>query len=203
MRTTPLDAREKRFVDEYLIDLDPQRAALAAGYSPSMARTKAYQWVSEGKRKPHVFAAVQQAMEARAKRTELTQDMVLTELRKLGFSDIRKAINWQANVTSMVEDEDGNERLAVTNEVQLIDSDKIDDATAAAISGISQMKGGGLRITFHDKRAALVDLGRHLGMFKERVEHSGPDGGPIETAELSPRDRAKALAALVLKAKRV
>jgi phage terminase small subunit len=30
-----------------------------------------------------------------------------------------------------------------------------------------------------DKRAALVDLGKHLGMFKDRVEHSGVDGEPI------------------------
>jgi phage terminase small subunit len=40
-RDKPLDAREQRFVDEYLIDLDPRRAALAAGYSATMARTKA------------------------------------------------------------------------------------------------------------------------------------------------------------------
>jgi phage terminase small subunit len=54
-----LDARESRFVDEYLIDLDTERAALAAGYSPSMAKSKAYQWVSNGKVKNHVFMEVQ------------------------------------------------------------------------------------------------------------------------------------------------
>ena len=31
-----------------------------------------------------------------------------------------------------------------------------------------------------DKRAALVDMGKHLGMFKELHEHSGRDGGPIK-----------------------
>jgi phage terminase small subunit len=39
-----------------------------------------------------------------------------------------------------------------------------------------------------DKRAALVDLGRHLGIFKDRVEHSGPDGKPIQTEDVSARD---------------
>ena len=31
-----------------------------------------------------------------------------------------------------------------------------------------------------DKRAALVDMSKHLGMFKELHEHSGRDGGPIK-----------------------
>lgn len=39
------------------------------------------------------------------------------------------------------------------------------------------------KVTFKlaDKRAALVDLGKHLGMFKQKIEHTGPNGGPIET----------------------
>jgi len=34
---------------------------------------------------------------------------------------------------------------------------------------------------------ALELIGKHIGMFKERVEHSGPNGGPIQT-EVSARD---------------
>lgn len=52
-----------------------------------------------------------------------------------------------------------------------------------------------------DKRAALVDMGKHLGMFKERVEHSGPNGGPLEIESLTLADRARALMELVNKAK--
>jgi phage terminase small subunit len=36
-----------------------------------------------------------------------------------------------------------------------------------------------------DKRGALVDLGKHLGMFKDRIEHSGKDGGPVEVKQYS------------------
>jgi len=32
----------------------------------------------------------------------------------------------------------------------------------------------------HDQMAALEKVARHLGMFKDRVEHSGPEGSPIE-----------------------
>ncbi|MDL2401582.1 terminase small subunit [Rhizobium mayense] len=47
-----LTHREIRFVREYLIDLDPKRAAIEAGYSKTVAASKAYQWVSNGKVKP-------------------------------------------------------------------------------------------------------------------------------------------------------
>lgn len=82
-----LDAREKVFVDEYLTDLDPKRAAIAAGYSPSMANSKAYQWVSDGKTKPHVYEAIQQRMADREKRTEITQDMVLRRWWEIANAD--------------------------------------------------------------------------------------------------------------------
>lgn len=82
-----LDAREKVFVDEYLIDLDPRRAALAAGYSVSMANSKAYQWVSDGKAKPHVYAAAQVRIKEREKRTEITQDLVLQRWWEIANAD--------------------------------------------------------------------------------------------------------------------
>ena len=69
--------------------------------------------------------------------------------------------------------EDGSLRFAVANQVELISSEDIDDDTAAAISEISMTDKGGLKVKFHDKRAALVDLGRHLKLFTDRVEHAG------------------------------
>lgn len=48
-----------------------------------------------------------------------------------------------------------------------------------------------------DKRAALVDLGRHYGLFKDKVEHTGKDGGPIETKEVSDLEAARRMAYLL------
>ena len=93
-------------------------------------------------------------------------------------------------------------KTVVTNMVQMVASEELDDETAAAIAEVSQNTTGGVKIKLHDKRAALVDIGRHLGMFKDRVEHSGPNGGPIETRDISDLDRAKAMAFLASKAKR-
>lgn len=172
-----LNAKQQRFADEYLVDLNATQAAIRAGYSAKTAGQIGERLLKN----VEIAAAIQNGIEARAQRTQITQDRVLSELAKLGFSDIRRAVTWRANVTGMHEEEDGTQRLAVTNEVCLIDSDQIDDDTAASIAEISQSDRGGLKVKFHDKRGALVDIGRHLGMFKDKIEHSGPNGQPIET----------------------
>jgi len=111
-----------------------------------------------------------------AEKAGVTIEKIVTELAKIGFSDIRKIVKWGEGIA--VEDDDGNVRVA--NGVSLIGSDGVDDETAAAIAEVSQTKDG-LKVKLHDKRAALVDLGRHMGMFKEKVELTGPYGGPVET----------------------
>lgn len=173
-----LDAKEARFVCEYLVDLDPKRAAVEAGYSKSVAASKAYQWVSNGKVKPHVFEAIQKAMKSRSERTEITQDMVLKELANIAFTDIRNAVRWgKSPIDTKSENADPN-GLGMYP-VELVPSEKIDDDTAAAVSEVSLTKSG-VKIKMHDKKAALDSIGKHLGMFPTKVEHSGRDGGPIE-----------------------
>lgn len=70
----------------------------------------------------------------------------------------------------IVKDSSGAE--SIVHDICLIASDEIDADTAAAISEIRKTKEG-LSIKFHDKQAALVNLGRQLGMFKDKIEHSG------------------------------
>lgn len=181
MAITP---RQQRFVEEYLVDLNATQASIRAGYSARTAEQQGPRLLGN----VGVAQAIRAAQQARSARTEITQDMVVRELAKLGFADIRKAVTWRANVTGMVQEDDGSERLAVTNEVQLVDSDKLDDSTASAIAEISQTAQGGLRIKFHDKKAALDSLGRHLGMFKDKTELSGPEGAPLQVIIRKPGD---------------
>lgn len=132
------------------------------------------------------------ATERAIEKLAITKEAVLGELAKIGFADIRKAVEWRGNMTRETDQPDGGDVLVIkeiTNQqVRLIDSDKIDDDTAAAIAEVRQSPTGGLSIKLHDKRGALVDLGRHLGLFKERVELTGKDGKPIETQDVSARD---------------
>lgn len=165
-----LNAKQRRFVDEYLIDLNATQAAIRAGYSTKRADAIGY----ENLRKPEIQAVITERMDDRSKRTEITQDRVLQELAKLGFADIRKAVKWGDGIA--VAHPDSGE-MVVSNGIALISSDSIDDDTAASISEVSQTAQG-LKIKMHDKRAALVDIGRHLGMFKDKIEHSGEIKNP-------------------------
>lgn len=171
--------KQQRFVEEYLIDLNATQAAIRAGYSAGTARAIG----SENLMKPDIAAAVAEAQASRSMRTNITQDQVLRELARIGFVDIRKVVQWTSGASGFDEveaEETGEVRLSVANFVMLVPSDQIDAETAAAISEVSQTKDGALKVKLHDKRAALVDLGRHLGMFKDKVEVTGKDGGAIE-----------------------
>lgn len=197
-----LTPKQRAFVREYLIDLNATQAAIRAGYSEDTARAIG----AENLTKPDIASAIEAAMKSRAERTDITADRVLKELAKIGFADIRKAVKWQSAMITEEDNPDGGDiaviKTVVTNTVQMVASDELDDETAAAIAEVSQNTTGGIKIKLHDKRAALVDIGRHLGMFKDRVEHTGKDGGPIEMREVSDLDRAKAMAFLASKAKR-
>ncbi|RFD33856.1 terminase small subunit [Pseudomonas sp. GL93] len=156
-----LTAKQQRFVDEYLIDLNATQAAIRAGYSKKTARQIADQNLS----KLDIKAALEKRMQSRSARTEITQDMVLRELAKIGFSDIRKVIRWGETQVRMVDrEDDAPEDMVPYHGLALIDSTEVDDSTAAAIAEVSQGRDG-LKVKLHDKKGALVDIGRHLGMF--------------------------------------
>lgn len=177
----PLDAKEQRFVSEYLVDLDPKRAAIVAGYSASMAASKAYQWVSNGKVKPHVFAAVLKAQTERSKRTEITADKVLAELARIGFASLSDVTDWGVKEVAFGYDDDGKklrpEEIGEAAVVQYVEApfvtpinrDDLPPEIRAAVSEVSLGRDG-FKIKMHDKNAALLQIGRHLGMFTDKVE---------------------------------
>lgn len=173
-RNSKLTPKQQSFADEYLVDLNATQAAIRAGYSEKTAGSQGFELL----KKPEIADAIQSAMQERAERTGITQDRVLRELARIGFADIRKVVTW-GNTELRVTDSSGEDAIEVYHGLALKAADEIDDETAAAIAEVSQGRDG-LKIKFHDKRAALVDIGRHLGMFKEKVEMTGPNGGPIQ-----------------------
>jgi phage terminase small subunit len=106
----------------------------------------------------------------------VTVEQVLRELAKIGFSDIRKAVAWR---NEMVAREDEEERkgedgvVRVTRvllpRLSIVPSEEMDPDIAAAIAQISQGPNGEVRVRLHDKHAALVSIGKHLGMFTDVV----------------------------------
>lgn len=169
-----LTAKRKRFVSEYLVDLNATRAYRAAGFSGSdnVCAVEGLKLL----RNPNVAAAIAEAQAKRSARTEITQDMVLRELAKIGFADMRRLLKWTGNQALMdldAAEDSGDVEIRYSNLVTLFDSDELPDDVAASVAEISQTKDGALKVKLYDKRAALVDIGRHLGMFTTKIEHSG------------------------------
>jgi len=160
-RLTP---RQARFVGEYIIDLDPAAAYVRAGYQArgNVAKSNANRLLTNA----DIQAAIAEQMKAREARTQITQDRVLRELARIGFFDIRK--------------------LVAEDAAPLPLSD-LDDDTAAALAGLevvtigNQDRGVGqiLKYKIADKNRALEMIARHLGMFIDRKEITGANGGPV------------------------
>lgn len=74
-----LSAKQKRFVEELLVDMNAAAAARRAGYSDRAAKQKGWELLQN----PEVQKAVQAAREEQQKRTEITADYVLTRLQTI------------------------------------------------------------------------------------------------------------------------
>lgn len=183
-----LTAKQQRFVDEYLIDLNATQAAIRAGYSKKTASSQGERLLRNVEVRKYL-ASQREELQGRVK---ITQDMVLRELAKIGFSDIRKVVRWGETMVRMGDGEEAcAEDMVPYHGLALIDSTEIDDDTAGAIAEVSQGKEG-LKVKLHDKKGALVDIGRHLGMFG----HSGPSELDAELKRLEIEKRKAELKAL-------
>lgn len=154
--------RWERFVEEYLVDLNPSKAYTrvygATGKSATMSAWKLMQ-------KQEIQDAIDKAIEARARRTHVSQDRVVKELAKVGFSNMGEFARWSPY------------------DVQLVDSDKLTDEQKAAVADISTSineYGTTVKIRLHPKIESLALLGKHLGMFREKDPNEDRD--PIEEA---------------------
>jgi phage terminase small subunit len=147
--------KQKIFADEYLIDLNATRA-----YKVAYPRVKSDETAAAAAarllRNVKVAAYVEKRMQDRQKRTEITQDMVLQELAAIAF----------ANATDFAQ--------IVNNRVILTNTADLSEGQMKAIAGIKKGKNG-IELKLNDKEKALELLGRHFGMFKDKLEVSGLD----------------------------
>lgn len=180
-----LTPKQQAFVNEYLIDLNATQAAIRAGYSQKTANRIA----TENLSKPVIQAEIQKAIKEREKRTEINQDFVLRELFAIANAngvDFVHVVEEPIIVNgSYVMNPDTGE-LKKHEVVKITPTDKLPKEKQKAISNIKETRNG-IEVNTHDKVRALELLGKHLGMFKEKVEVSGHINNPYEgltTAEL-------------------
>ena len=155
-----LTPKQKLFADEYLIDLNATRAYKAAYKSvkkDETARTNGSRMLTNA----NVSKYIKERMNERSRRTEITQDNVLKELATIAF----------AKVTDFVTIENG---VVVVKDTKDIPKDLL-----PAIASIKKGKNG-IEVSFYNKDKSLELLGRHLGMFNDKIEISGTVNNPME-----------------------
>lgn len=174
MKLTP---KQMRFVDEWLIDFNGKQAAIRAGYSAKTAEATAARLLRNVK----VQAEISRRQKDLQRRTEVTQERVVTELARVAFAD---ATDYAQVETRMIEKDDGTEVSYQT--VTLKNTAELSPEQRAAISGIKQ-GANGIEVKLCDKIKALELLGRHIGMFNDKIEVKATVDNPfagLSTEEL-------------------
>lgn len=152
-----LSPKQRRFVEEYLVDLNATQAAIRAGYSVTSARALGCQLLS----KPDVADAVKAGQTKLAKKSGVTAERLIEEYAKLGFSNMADYITGEGA-------ERGVDLSALTRD------------QAAAISEMTvetYLEGKGdeaerikrVKFKLADKKGALDSMARHLGMFTDHL----------------------------------
>lgn len=160
--------------------LTPKQEAFAAGVAQGLSQAEAYRrafpnstkWkdetvysrASELMADRKISGRVNELMAKAAAANEVTQERIVKELARIAFGNKRAVMKW------------GPGGVAV------IDSDALTDDEAAIVAEVQETvssAGSSIKLKTHDKVKALELLGKHVGMFKEKVEATGPDGGPM------------------------
>jgi phage terminase small subunit len=169
MAVKGLNAKQARFVDEYLIDLNATQAAIRAGYASANADVTGPRLLGN----VGIAAAIAEGQKRLAEKAGVTAEKIVAELAKLGFSNMQDYVGVTADGSPFVD-------------LSAVDRDKWAAVGEITVDHINKREGDETkaveRVKFKlaDKRAALVDLGKHLGMFTDKVQHSGAGGGPIQ-----------------------
>jgi phage terminase small subunit len=159
-RLTP---RQDRFVEEYLIDLNATQAAIRAGYSPKTANEQGARLRAKASIRAHIDAALAE----RSKRTGINEDRVIRELARIALANPLDVVN-------------------ATNATVKPDASRDDTAAIQSVRvKVIPQKGDAppiveREVKLHDKIKALELLGKHLGMFIDRHEVTGKNGGLVE-----------------------
>jgi phage terminase small subunit len=152
-----LSAKQQSFVEGYLRTWNATQAAIAAGYSEKTAGSQGFDLL----KKPEIQAEIKARLEASA----MTTDEVLARFAQQVRFDPTPYLLFQE-----VFDENEDAPVKV---LMGIDIDKLQaDGLGYLIKTISKTRTG-VRIEWHDGQRALELIGKHLGLFKEQIEHSG------------------------------
>lgn len=153
-----LTPKQQRFVEEYLIDLNGTQAALRAGYAESGAAVEASRLLRNAK----VVEELNKGRQKLSERLEISQERILQEYARIGFSDLRNVLDEDGKLKSPKDWDDDMAGAIASLEVNVVVGS--DDA------GVHTHK-----IKTWDKPKALDAMAKHLGMFEGKKDVDDPE----------------------------
>lgn len=165
-KTAKLSAKQQRFVEEYVVDLNATQAAIRAGYSEKTAYSQGQRLLKH----VEVAAIIAEHQERLANRAEVTAERILQELARIAFVDPRAIFAEDGSVKPIPEWEEDIARALSGCEVT---------EEFAGRGADREQVGFTKKVKFWDKRGALELLGKHLALFTDKVEHSGKVEGGV------------------------
>ena len=176
-----LTDKQRRFCEEYIVDLNATQAAIRAEYSEKTAYSMGQRLL----KKVEAQEYIKQLKEERAARTQIEADRVIYELSLIAFSnaadyaavvDEETYVEVDGNWIKLLDD-DGNPVMKRTVKPVLTK-----DLTAEQKRALAVIKKGrdGFEVKPYDKVRALELLGKHIGLFEEKVNVNGTINNPME-----------------------
>ena len=162
--------RQEMFCRYYITEINgttfnATQAAIKAGYSERTATATASRLLTYVNIKDRIAELQQEAF----KRTDMDADWVLERYKRIIEDKISNYLSYSSKEV-FFKDKDDEWDSYHTQDVNLKNSEDIDTWN---ISEISIGKDGQFKFKLHCKDTALKDVGRHLKMFTDKVEHSG------------------------------
>ena len=145
-----LTDKQKKFVEEYPIDLNATQSAIRAGYSPKTANEQGARLLAN----VSIQEAISKAMAERSRRTGINQDRIVQELARIAFVKITDVVDPDGEINTNASDDD----------LACIESYKVEDSDS--VNGSSSKR----EVKLASKIKALELLGKHVGMWNDKIQ---------------------------------
>lgn len=167
--------KQRRFVEEYVIDSNGTQAAIRAGYSPNSACEIASNLLV----KPRIKRAVREKFALLSAHAQLTAERVKSELACMAFVNAVEVMSAEdlRNLPESVQRSITGFKVRREIKKEVRDGEEVDVPYEV------------IEVKFA-KEGAIRDAMRHLGLLVDRTKHEGSvDVGPIKVIEIGESKR--------------
>lgn len=180
----PAQDRRALFIAAYLLDPNATQAAISAGYSPHSAHAQGHRLLKDAEVAAEIERHQQRVSAAALERYEISHDRIKAELARLAFSNVLdfgrvdRDGTFAFDMSATTRDEAAALKSMKTKRTRRTIGRGEDATVIEDVETSFQLA---------DKRAALVDLGKAVGLFSDGPDVSVPVTFIVERTERSKK----------------